>query len=204
MAGRRWEKSEIIALWKMAGVQSLETIAQSLGRTVWAVEAKARKEGIVLAQGTFTANQIAKGLGCSEKTVWGYIRRLGMRVKRRGTIGRGWAMLSEEQMEKIRRYHSTMGGWSQKNPFCVNCGRTDRRHHGKGLCRRCYERWRQVEDAGNPDHIKLRAIINQILDAIDGGQLISAKIKIDAKGVVAIQETKEGPLREVFFEKEKD
>lgn len=28
--------------------------------------------------------------------------------------------------------------WSRKYPACITCGRTDRKHFGKGECRRCY------------------------------------------------------------------
>ena len=28
--------------------------------------------------------------------------------------------------------------WSRNHPACIQCGGTDRKHFGKGLCRRCY------------------------------------------------------------------
>lgn len=37
--------------------------------------------------------------------------------------------------------------WSRLHEHCVKCGRTDRRHEGKGLCIICYPHYRDPEKA---------------------------------------------------------
>ena len=45
-----------------------------------------------------------------------------------------------------RRSHSKMHGtifkWSKSYEYCVDCGTQSRKHEGKGLCLRCYQRHR--------------------------------------------------------------
>lgn len=38
------------------------------------------------------------------------------------------------------RIHHTLSRWSTNYDSCVECGTTERRHRGFGLCRRCYAR----------------------------------------------------------------
>jgi hypothetical protein len=39
-------------------------------------------------------------------------------------------------------HHNAFNRWSIKADSCLSCGCTDRRHHGDGLCNRCYKRRR--------------------------------------------------------------
>jgi hypothetical protein len=43
--------------------------------------------------------------------------------------------------------------WSKKHEQCIECGKTEREHHGNGLCILCYERLRGVRRRKNPKYI---------------------------------------------------
>lgn len=184
---KRWERREVIQLWRLAGTRSVSSIAESLGRSSGSVLAKARTEGLSLARGTFTVLQVSRRLDCNERTVWNIIKRLELRVRRRHKQGRGYAMLSEEQVHRIEEKYRT-DVWSCHGDTCRNCGRSDRRHHSHGFCQRCYDRWRKYRDEGEPWHTRFRAFLNQMMDAVDGRKLEYGLMEIRPERIKAVIE----------------
>ena len=48
--------------------------------------------------------------------------------------------------EHISFHRKLHGKWSKRFDFCVKCGGVQRKHRGFGLCRRCYKKWRYVNE----------------------------------------------------------
>ena len=166
-----WTKEEINILWEMAGVRPVGSIAKRLGRSVSAVTEKAQREGVKLFQGTYTIRQLCVKLGADPTTVWRICKRLGLRVKRRVSEGgRGYTMISEDQAWNIAAAYQVdldlRAGWAMNYAACVSCGRTDRKHAARGLCVRCYDRERTIQDKEKSWHERLRAVVSQVMDGL--------------------------------------
>ena len=43
------------------------------------------------------------------------------------------------------RLHFSVAGWSRKHDHCVECGTTERKHGGHGLCSTCHTRWHRSQ-----------------------------------------------------------
>lgn len=87
--GKTWTKEEDLFLEDKVGKWKLETIAEKLGRTVFAVETRMERLGIsstVLESGKITASELAKSCGVESKTVYNnWIKKKGLPAIRKVT-----------------------------------------------------------------------------------------------------------------------
>ena len=90
-----------------------------------------------------TLIEVASDLGVSVGTVARWAKLLGIDVCK----GKAWGQLTPSEVEQIRnevvrvrRVLVTGDRWSHHHECCVQCGTTDTKHKGRGMCRTCYTR----------------------------------------------------------------
>lgn len=57
-------------------------------------------------------------------------------------------VVTADSATHMRQYHGAAGRWSKSHDRCLDCGTTERKHHGRGLCLPCLKRRRRRGDAG--------------------------------------------------------
>jgi hypothetical protein len=60
------------------------------------------------------------------------------------TDNRPWNLMVLTRSEH-RILHNTIDRWARDYDACVDCGTTECEHAARGLCNRCYNRWRKGE-----------------------------------------------------------
>ena len=166
-ANRHWtpaEKKMLALLW---GTMSVVPLSKKLGRSVDSIVNRARQMGLGSpSRGTKPLNQLCRESGYHPKQIRYALKNLGMALQykfdtrhpKEPRIYRQYA-ISFEQEEAILAYlakhpdgspvycnapgyRTKQGQWGvgNKPPACLDCGRTDRPHRGRGFCSSCHMR----------------------------------------------------------------
>lgn len=139
-----WTKTEEYTIFQGVGIYGLDWFQRKTGRTLAAVQAKARRlygHG-GLTRGSYTLREASRRTGYHV----GQLRRAmqALRQKWKRTSPRGSFLIYEEQLAEMVEwlkkdywdiYHRLYG--------CLWCDTEIRPHYALGLCQRCYIRYTQ-------------------------------------------------------------
>lgn len=142
--GPLWTKQEEYTIFQGVGIYGLDWFQRKTGRTLDAVQAKARRlygHG-GLTRGSYSLREAA------EKTGYhiGQLRRAmqALRQKWKRTSPKGSFLIYEEQLEELAQWLKT-DYWNIQHRLygCLWCNTERRPHYALGLCQRCYNRYAQ-------------------------------------------------------------
>ena len=87
-----------------------------------------------------TIKEVGEHLGVTRNTVAAWAVELGVI----SCLDRGVWFRKRDLPRFEARNDQRSNRWTLRHPCCVSCGRTDRRHKGKGKCTLCYTRDRRI------------------------------------------------------------
>jgi hypothetical protein len=97
----RWSEKELLQLERVWSVNAdLSALALELGRSVWACQKMAHRNGFGPRRG-FTIAELARTLGYERKTIKRAAMRLGFYGRRSGAKRGSWWALSEDQVKRL-------------------------------------------------------------------------------------------------------
>ncbi|UCC74096.1 MAG: hypothetical protein JSV86_05925 [Gemmatimonadota bacterium] len=126
-------------------------LAERMGRTVLALQCRARQLG--LRKGYFTLAEMARESGYCQKRIQIAARRASVPLSK-NPRGHGFTyVIPRRAVEMIYRelarhddgsplHPRKKGEWGRGFGRCSDCGRRDRPRHARQRCAACYARWR--------------------------------------------------------------
>jgi hypothetical protein len=162
MSGKVWTKKEVDKLIWFWGERLPSAIAKKLGKTEAAVKQKARRIGLQPFSDCsqyMSLDDVVRRTGYYHEAIKTVCLRLNLKIKRgpdvkcrRYYFREGEVVKIEEELRRladkrnIYRYDSSYSyNWGGKKPdACMDCGTSSKPYCGRGLCKKCYDRMRQL------------------------------------------------------------